>query len=57
MRDRNSHRWDLNRMNKKIELLEQERATHGDQSATLGGVRDGKIPTSLDVRPGFRYML
>lgn len=52
-----SHRWDLARLNRKIEALEQEHAANGSDSATLGGTRPGKISTALDVRPGFRYML
>jgi hypothetical protein len=52
-----SHRWDLARLNRKIEALEKEHAVNGSGAATLGGTRPGKIPTAIDVRPGFRYML
>lgn len=45
------HRWDLARLNKKLDALEHQRAADGDVKRTE------KLPYALDVVPGFRYML
>ena len=49
-----SHRFTLQRLNRRIEALEQE--GRGDEK-TLGAGRAGGIPNSLNVRRGFRYMI